>query len=179
MDNPKRKLRSGKEISKDQGQPKKKTNDTGTEDVSSAPKSVKASDNSGCINIVEVSEHAGTATVEDSSRTIQSNEHGCPETTALVCSFCNFVAKTQTALKIHSTRKHSHKGGLQNDTVSDTVIAPGLIPLQSIPQLQKSENRTHLSELQLDSTSVSLSEEDKQSDTYMVQTESEHAHQLL
>ncbi|KAF4103586.1 zinc finger protein 407 [Onychostoma macrolepis] len=181
MDNPKRKLRSGKEISKDQGQPKKKANDTGTEDVSSAPKSVKASDNSGCINIVsEVSEHAGTATVEDPSRTIQSNEHGSPETTdALACSFCNFVAKTQTALKIHSTRKHSHKGGLQNDKVSDTVIAPGLIPLQNTPQLQESENRTHLSELQLDSISVSLSEEDKQSDTYMVQTESEHTHQLL
>lgn len=180
MDNPKRKLRSGKEISKHQGQPKKKANVTGTEDVSSAPKSVKASDNSGCINIVEVSEHAGTATVEDPSRTIQSNEHGSPETTdALVCSFCNFVAKTQTALKIHSTRKHSHKGGLQNDTVSDTVIAPRLIPLQNTPQLQESENRTHLSELQLDSTSVSLSEEDKQSDSYMVQTESEHTHQLL
>ncbi len=179
MDNPKRKLRSGKEISNDQGQPKKKSNDTGTEVVSSAPKSVKASDNSGCINIVEVSEHAGKATVEDSFRTIQSNEHGSPETTALVCSVCNFVAKTQTALKIHSTRKHSHKAGLQNDTVSDTVIALGLIPLQITPQLQKSENRTHLAELQLDGTSVSLSEEDKQSDTYMVQTESEHTHQLL
>ncbi|XP_016380285.1 zinc finger protein 407 [Sinocyclocheilus rhinocerous] len=178
MDNPKRKLRSGKEISKDKCQPKKKANDTGTEDVSSAPKSVKASDDSGCINIVEESEHAGTATVEEQSRTIQCKERGSSETTdALVCSFCNFVAKTQTALKIHSTRKHSHKGGLQNDTVSDTVIAPGLNPLQNTPQLQESENRTHLSELKLDSTSVS--EEDKQSDTCMVQTETEHTHQLL
>uniref|UniRef100_A0A671QB07 Zinc finger protein 407-like n=1 Tax=Sinocyclocheilus anshuiensis TaxID=1608454 RepID=A0A671QB07_9TELE len=178
MDNPKRKLRSGKEISKDKCQPKKKANDTGTEDVSSAPKSVKASDDSGCINIVEESEHAGTATVEEQSRTIQCKERGSSETTdALVCSFCNFVAKTQTALKIHSTRKHSQKGGLQNDTVSDTVIAPGLNPLQNTPQLQESENRTHLSELKLDSTSVS--EEDKQSDTCMVQTETEHTHQLL
>ncbi|XP_043117374.1 zinc finger protein 407 [Puntigrus tetrazona] len=179
MDNPKRKLRSGKEISKDQGQSKKKVNDTGTEDVSSAPKTVKSSANSGCINIVEVSEHVGTATVEDPSRTTQSNEHGSPETTdALVCLFCNFVAKTQTALKIHSTRKHSHKAGLQNDNVSD-IIAPGLIPLQNKLQLQGIKNQTHLSGLQLDSTSVSLSEENKQSDTNVAQTVSEHKHQLL
>ncbi|XP_050987796.1 zinc finger protein 407 isoform X1 [Labeo rohita] len=180
MDNPKRKLRSGREISKDKGQPKKKANETGTEDVLPALKSVKVSDDSGHKNIIKESKQTGTLTVEDQSRNIQSKERGFPETTDdLACSFCNFVAKTQTALKIHSTRKHSHKKGLQNDTVSDTVIAPGLNPLQNTPQLQESENRTHLSELQLDSTTVSLSEEDKQSDTCMVQTEGEQTHQLL
>lgn len=154
MDNPKRKLRSGKEISKDKGQSKEKSDDSGTGDVSSAPESAKASD--GVCN-VEESERAETATEEE-----RSQERGSPRTIdALVCSLCNFVAKTQTALKIHSTRKHSHRGGLQNDT----EIGPRLISLQNTPPVQESD------------ASASLSEEDKQSDACVVQTDSKGTHQ--
>ncbi|KAK9960361.1 hypothetical protein ABG768_008222 [Culter alburnus] len=157
MDNPKRKLRSGKEILKDKDQSKEKSNDTGTGDVSSAPESAKASDESGDGYVVEETEHAGTATVEE-----QSKECGSPQTTdALACSLCSFVAKTQTALKIHSTRKHSHKAGSQNNT----VVAPGLSSLQDAPQLQERD------------ASASLAEEDKQSDACMVQTESKRTNQ--
>ncbi|CAM4705325.1 unnamed protein product [Leuciscus chuanchicus] len=134
MDNPKRKLRSGKEVLKDKGQSKEKPSDTGSGDVPSAH---KASDDSGHV-------------VEESEREDRSEEHGSPQTTeALVCSLCSFVAKTQTALKIHSTRKHSHKGGIQNDT--------GLSSSQNTPQLRESD------------ASASPSEED-------TQTESEHTH---
>ncbi|ROL43063.1 Zinc finger protein 407 [Anabarilius grahami] len=159
MDNPKRTLRSGKEILKDKDQSKEKSTDTGTGDVSSAPESAKASDESGDAYVVEESEHAGTATVEE-----QSKECGSPQTIdALVCSLCNFVAKTQTALKIHSTRKHSHKGGSQNNT----VVAQGLSSLQNTPQLQERD------------ASASPSEEDKQSDACMVQTESKRTNQTF
>ncbi|XP_067305501.1 zinc finger protein 407 [Pseudorasbora parva] len=128
MDNPKRKLRSGKEVLKDKGQSKEKSDDTGTGDVSSAPKRAKASDDLGHVCVVEESE---SVTVED-----RSEECGSPQTDdVLICSLCNFVAKTQTALKIHSTRKHSHKGGLQNDTVN----APGLNSLQNTPPLQETD----------------------------------------
>ncbi|XP_056093106.1 zinc finger protein 407 [Rhinichthys klamathensis goyatoka] len=134
MDNPKRKLRSGKEVLKDKGQSKEKPNDTGSGDASSAH---KASEDSG---------HA----VEESEREDRSEEHGSPQTSeALVCSLCNFVAKTQTALKIHSTRKHSHKGGVPNDT--------GLSSSQNTPRVQESD------------ACAPLSEED-------TQTESEHTH---
>ncbi|XP_077096519.1 zinc finger protein 407 [Siphateles boraxobius] len=125
MDNPKRKFRSGKDVLKDKGQSKEKPKDTGSGDVSSAH---KASDDSGHV-------------VEESEREERSKEHGSPQITkALVCSLCDFVAKTQTALKIHSTRKHSHKGGGQNDT--------RLSSSQNTPRLQESD------------ASVSLSEED-------------------
>ncbi|KAK7157136.1 hypothetical protein R3I93_008568 [Phoxinus phoxinus] len=132
MDNPKRKLRSGKEALKDKGQSKEKPNATGSGDVSSAH---TAPGDSGPV-------------VEDSEREDRSEEHGSPQTTeALVCSLCNFVAKTQTSLKIHSTRKHSHKGGEQSDT--------RLSSSQNTPQLQESD------------ASASPSEED-------TQTESKH-----
>nr|XP_005157905.1 zinc finger protein 407 [Danio rerio] len=139
MDAPKRKLRSGKDISKDKGQSKRKASDTGTEDVSPAPKSAKTSDDSGYVCNEEEHEHGETDTVGDQTRSIQSKECDSSETSnPLVCSVCSFVAKTQTALKIHSKRKHS--------------------------QLQEAENQTHLSKVHLESSSVSLSEEDKQSD---------------
>lgn len=171
MDNLKRKLRSGKEISQD----KNKVSNTKTEDVSYAPKRTKASNDLG---EEKESEQVVTGISEDQRSILtRSNEHNSSEITdLLVCSHCSFLAKTQTALKIHSKRKHSHGIELNIDCVPkkspDTMAAPEKEGLQVKP----------LSEPQMENTSVSLSKEvnaDKRSDESVVLTDSKHTHESL
>ncbi|XP_073727870.1 zinc finger protein 407 [Misgurnus anguillicaudatus] len=171
MDSLKRKLRSGKEISKDNGQSKNKASNNETEDVTSPPKRTKSSNDPEKGSFEETSECAVAAISENKSVLTKSNEHGSAEVTdALLCLHCGFVAKTQTALKIHSKRKHSHKRDLHIKSSSDALIASDINFMQKT-KLQK----TLLSEPQLKNTSVSISEEvtsNKQSNECIVLTDS-------
>lgn len=98
MDNLKRKLRSGKEIF----QEKDKARNNETEEASFAPKRTKASN-------VQGEEEESEQVVTHISNDQRSNEHSSEVTDHLVCPHCNFLAKTQTALKIHSKRKHANE----------------------------------------------------------------------
>ncbi|XP_049332783.1 zinc finger protein 407 [Astyanax mexicanus] len=92
MDPLKRKLRSGKEMAE--------SSEDG--DTLSEPKRAKA-DNTGTEDASSSKENEGT---QDESL---GNRESC------ACSLCDFVAKTPTALKIHSKRKHS-VGALSSQT---------------------------------------------------------------
>ncbi|XP_051999860.1 zinc finger protein 407-like [Xyrauchen texanus] len=166
MDNPKQKFRSGKEISEDKGLPKNKASDTDAEDVSH--KRAKGFDESGIGSVAEESEHVVTSTAEECSDECDSSYI----TDALLCSLCNFVAKTQTALKIHSKRKHSMRPGLH---IKNEKVFPGINSMQKTSELQESNNQTQLSESQLKNTSEELNN-DKEPNEYTVQTESKHTH---
>ncbi|TRY71268.1 hypothetical protein DNTS_006995 [Danionella cerebrum] len=157
MDNPNRKLRSGKDISKEKCQVKRRTDVIGTEDGASAPKSAKISDDSGYECFPE--KHDLIASGKESKSTHSEEGHSEETTNALVCTICSFVAKTQTALKIHSKRKHFLQGDPQKDT--DAVSKS----MQNEPQSQEIESQTHLTVLEDERPP---SEGNKQSDSAMV-----------
>lgn len=169
MDNLKRKLRSGKEISQDKN--KASNNETG--EVSFAPKRTKASNDLG-------EEEESKQVVTDISDDQRSNEHSSSEITdLLVCSHCNFLAKTQTALKIHSKRKHSHGIDLNIESVPkespDAVTAP-----EKNVMLKTGLQVKQLSEPQMENTSMSEEvNSEKQSDESVVLTDRKHTHQSL
>ncbi|XP_056618724.1 zinc finger protein 407 [Triplophysa dalaica] len=172
MDNLKRKLRSGKEISQDKNQA---TSNIKIENVPYSPKRNKASKD---LEEDEESEQVLTSISEDQRSILtRSNEHNSSEITELlVCSHCSFLAKTQTALKIHSKRKHSHGIDLNMECVPEESPDTMTAPEKSFVQ-KKGLQVKQLSEPQMESASMSLSEEvntDKRSDGSVVLTDSKH-----
>ncbi|KAJ8290927.1 hypothetical protein GJAV_G00019270 [Gymnothorax javanicus] len=109
----KRKLRSGKEVDKDEEEEDVK------ESCGAPPtaKKVRGKDIAGGDKCV-----SGTSTLEEEpENTPRQNEDagtaphaggdaGLTASEGRVCSLCSFVAKTPTALKVHAKRKHSEEG---------------------------------------------------------------------
>lgn len=114
---PKRKLRSGKEVTED-GNKDEQPSDPGssstvgmeaTDTPTTLSKEGEVTNEGSKSHKLEESE---SSAVEDSGDRKQANmtppkqkDDGC------TCSLCDFVAKTPTALKIHAKRKHSRRGG--------------------------------------------------------------------
>lgn len=106
MDQLKRKLRSGKEMAESNTDVQSLT-ESQSEDTLSEPKRAKVSDAVDAADVYLSDETEGTQENLESTQAHSADSLGRNDT--CVCCFCDFVAKTPTALKIHSKRKHSRR----------------------------------------------------------------------
>ncbi|XP_072524844.1 zinc finger protein 407 [Salminus brasiliensis] len=122
MDHLKRKLRSGKEMAESS-----RARCSLTEETLSEPKSANA-DNADTVD----------ASTSKENEVAQNESLGDKESCA--CCFCDFVAKTPTALKIHSKRKHS-QGSLISQTESVPQRNGGESAVSDMKSIKEMKNR--------------------------------------